>query len=193
MESQLRQGRADHDGGEVRGRRPRRVLRRGGRDPRRGPESLAAGDRFARDGLPVSHETRAVQAEKLRLFRAMRPLNPAEVVRGQFRGYRDEKAWPRIPTWNLRGAAAAHRYVAVGGCAFYIRTGKSLPISATEVIVNLKNRRSPFSTPMRPCHQFFSLSPESGSGHIRRRAGQAQRREHAGRARGTGGAPPLHP
>ena len=31
-----------------------------------------------------------MRAEKLRLFRAMRPLDPKQVVRGQFRGYRDE-------------------------------------------------------------------------------------------------------
>jgi glucose-6-phosphate 1-dehydrogenase len=31
-----------------------------------------------------------MQAEKLRLFRAMRPLDPKEVVRGQFKSYRDE-------------------------------------------------------------------------------------------------------
>jgi len=39
---------------------------------------------------PVGHESQAMQTEKLRLFRAMRPLDPKEVVRGQFRGYRSE-------------------------------------------------------------------------------------------------------
>src|ERR1700676_5612002 len=39
---------------------------------------------------PTGHEPMAMQAEKLRLFRAMRPLDPRQVVRGQFRGYRDE-------------------------------------------------------------------------------------------------------
>src|ERR1700722_9911425 len=40
---------------------------------------------------PTGHEPTAMQAEKLRLFRAMRPLDPKEVVRGQFKGYRDEQ------------------------------------------------------------------------------------------------------
>jgi glucose-6-phosphate 1-dehydrogenase len=40
---------------------------------------------------PVGHESKAMQSEKLRLFRAMRPLDPKEVIRGQFRGYRSEK------------------------------------------------------------------------------------------------------
>src|SRR5450631_1508113 len=40
---------------------------------------------------PTGHEPEAMQSEKLRLFRAMRPLDPTDVVRGQFKGYRKEK------------------------------------------------------------------------------------------------------
>jgi glucose-6-phosphate 1-dehydrogenase len=88
---------------------------------------------------PVGHETQAMQAEKLRLFRAMRPLDPKEVVRGQFRGYRDEKGVAKDSQVETFAALRLHidtwRWA---GVPFYIRAGKCLPISATEVIVNLK-------------------------------------------------------
>src|SRR6476646_5181658 len=44
---------------------------------------------LAMDG-PAGQDAQTMHAEKLRLFRAMRPLDPAHVVRGQFRGYRQE-------------------------------------------------------------------------------------------------------
>lgn len=88
---------------------------------------------------PVSNEADSMQAEKLRLFRAMRPLDPREVVRGQFGGYRREKgvaADSQVETFAaLRLHIDTWRWADV---PFYIRAGKCLPISATEVIVNLK-------------------------------------------------------
>jgi glucose-6-phosphate 1-dehydrogenase len=88
---------------------------------------------------PVSSDSQAMQAEKLRLFCAMRPLDPKEVVRGQFRGYRDEKGVAKDSQVETFAALRLHidtwRWA---GVPFFIRTGKSLPISATEVIVNLR-------------------------------------------------------
>ncbi|MGH8575895.1 MAG: glucose-6-phosphate dehydrogenase [Gammaproteobacteria bacterium] len=88
---------------------------------------------------PVGRDPESMHAEKLRLFRAMRPLDPARVVRGQFRGYRDEAGVAvdsrvetfvalclHIDTWRWAGVP------------FYIRAGKCLPITATEVVVDLK-------------------------------------------------------
>jgi glucose-6-phosphate 1-dehydrogenase len=88
---------------------------------------------------PVGHEPQSMQAEKLRLFRAMRPLDPKDVVRGQFRGYRDENGVAKDSQVETFAALRLHidtwRWA---GVPFYIRTGKCLPITATEVIVNLK-------------------------------------------------------
>ena len=88
---------------------------------------------------PVGRDPESMRAEKLRLFRAMRPLDPAQVVRGQFRGYRDEAgvaADSRVETFV---ALCLHidtwRWA---GVPFYIRAGKCLPITATEVVVDLK-------------------------------------------------------
>ena len=88
---------------------------------------------------PVGRDPDAMRAEKLRLFRAMRPLDPKHVVRGQFRGYRDE---PGVaPDSQVDTFAALCLYIDTwrwAGVPFYIRTGKCLPITATQVIVDLK-------------------------------------------------------
>jgi glucose-6-phosphate 1-dehydrogenase len=88
---------------------------------------------------PTGRDAAAMHAERLRLFRAMRPLDPAQVVRGQFRGYRDEKgvaANSQVETFAaLRLDIDTWRWA---GVPFYIRTGKRLPITATEVTVRLK-------------------------------------------------------
>src|SRR3989442_674199 len=88
---------------------------------------------------PVGHDPDAMQAEKLRLFRAMRPIDPKQVARGQFRGYRDE---PGVaPDSQVETFAALCLHIDTwrwAGMPFYIRTGKCLPITTTEVIVDLK-------------------------------------------------------
>jgi glucose-6-phosphate 1-dehydrogenase len=93
---------------------------------------------------PTGHEPEAMQAEKLRLFRAMRPLDPKEVVRGQFKGYRDEAGVAKNSQVETFAALRLHidtwRWADV---PFYIRAGKCLALSATEVTVTLK--RPPLS------------------------------------------------
>ena len=89
---------------------------------------------------PVGRAPDAMRAEKLRLFRAMRPLDAKQVVRGQFRGYRDESGV--APDSQVETFAALCLFIDTwrwAGVPFYIRTGKCLPITATEVIVDLKS------------------------------------------------------
>ena len=88
---------------------------------------------------PVGRDPESMRAEKLRLFRAMRPLDPTQVLRGQFRGYRDEKGV--APDSNVETFAALRLTIDTwrwAGVPFYIRAGKCLPITATEVKVSLK-------------------------------------------------------
>ncbi|MEO8460543.1 MAG: glucose-6-phosphate dehydrogenase [Dokdonella sp.] len=113
---------------------------------------------------PVGREPDALQAEKLRLFRAMRPLEPSEVVRGQFEGYRDEEGVAKDSQVETFVALRLHidtwRWA---GVPFYIRAGKSLPVTTTEVMVELKcpplaifeNTKPSLSNYFR-----FRLSPE---------------------------------
>jgi len=88
---------------------------------------------------PVGQDAESMRAEKLRLFRAMRPIDPARVVRGQFRGYRAEKGVAADSQVETFAALCLHidtwRWA---GVPFYIRAGKCLPITATQVRVDLK-------------------------------------------------------
>jgi glucose-6-phosphate 1-dehydrogenase len=88
---------------------------------------------------PIGHDGVAMRAEKLRLLRAMRPLDPKRVVRGQFRGYRDEKGV--APDSQVETFAALRLHIDTWRWAdvpFYIRAGKCLPVATTEVRVDLK-------------------------------------------------------
>jgi glucose-6-phosphate 1-dehydrogenase len=88
---------------------------------------------------PVGQAPELMRAEKLRLFQAMRPLSPDEVVRGQLRGYREE---PGVaPTSNVETWVAMCLHIDSwrwAGVPFYIRAGKGLPVTATDVVVGLK-------------------------------------------------------
>jgi glucose-6-phosphate 1-dehydrogenase len=113
---------------------------------------------------PTGHEPAAMQAEKLRLFRAMRPLDPKEVVRGQFKGYRDEPGVDKDSQIETFAALCLHidtwRWA---GVPFYIRAGKCLPLSATEVRVTLKRPPLAIFDPneVMPRNYFrLRLSPE---------------------------------
>lgn len=93
---------------------------------------------FVAMDAPLTHGTREVRDEVARLLRAIHPLSPANVVRGQFRGYREEKgvaADSQIETFAaLELRIDSWRW---DGVPFLIRTGKCLPVKATEVLVEL--------------------------------------------------------
>jgi glucose-6-phosphate 1-dehydrogenase len=132
---------------------------------------------------PAGHERYAVQAEKLRLFRAMRPLDPKDVVRGQFRGYRSEKGVAEDS--QVETFAALRLFIDTwrwAGVPFYIRTGKCLPITSTEVVVTLKE--PPLSifdaSDVMPRNYFrLRLSPEVviAEGALVKRSGEEMRGE----------------
>ncbi|WP_201315152.1 glucose-6-phosphate dehydrogenase [Dyella sp. EPa41] len=88
---------------------------------------------------PLGYEPEAMRAEKLRLFQAMRPLKPSQLVRGQFRGYRGERGVAADSSVETFAALRLHidtwRWA---GVPFFIRTGKCLPLTACEVMVSLK-------------------------------------------------------
>jgi glucose-6-phosphate 1-dehydrogenase len=132
---------------------------------------------------PVGHDPKTMQAEKLRIFRAMQPLDPKEVVRGQFRGYRDEKGVAKnsqVETFAaLRLRIDTWRWADV---PFYIRAGKNLPISATEVRVTLKRPPLAIFDPSdkMPANYFrLRLSPEVviGEGALAKLNGEDMRGE----------------
>ena len=80
----------------------------------------------------------ALRDEKLRAFLAIEPLAPRDVVRGQFRGYRSGEGV--APDSTVETFAAVRLCMTSDrwrGVPFYIRAGKRLPVSATEIRVEL--------------------------------------------------------
>jgi glucose-6-phosphate 1-dehydrogenase len=88
---------------------------------------------------PVGHHADAMRDEQLRARRAMRPLAPTDVVRGQYVGCRGEEGVSRESQVESFTALRLHidtwRWA---GVRFYLRAGKRLPLTATEIVVTLK-------------------------------------------------------
>ncbi len=88
---------------------------------------------------PAGRNFGAVQTEKATVFKAMRPLKPEDMVRGQYVGYRQEDDVAKnsdVETYcALRLLIDSWRW---DGVPWYLRSGKYLPATATEVLVELK-------------------------------------------------------
>jgi glucose-6-phosphate 1-dehydrogenase len=102
--------------------------------------------------------------ERIRLLKSIRPLEPQDVVRGQFEGYRRVDGVDPNSTVEtfvaIRLAVETWRWA---GVPFYIRTGKRMAVTATEVLVELKRPpRDVFGEPevSHPNHVVFRLGPD---------------------------------
>ncbi len=112
----------------------------------------------------IGREHESVRDEKARLFKAISPLKPEDVVRGQYNGYRS------VP--GVRSTSAVETFVAVklsidnwrwAGVPIYIRAGKKLAVTSTEVVVEFK--RPPRETfgelvPVHSSHMRMRISPD---------------------------------
>jgi glucose-6-phosphate 1-dehydrogenase len=111
---------------------------------------------------PASHDTETMRDEKVKVLKAIQPLSPDRLIRGQVRGYRTEKGVApdsstetfvalelRVESWRWQDVP------------FFIRAGKNLPVTYTEVIVTL--RRPPpvvHGLELSTNYVRFRLSPE---------------------------------
>ncbi|HET9106444.1 MAG TPA: glucose-6-phosphate dehydrogenase [Steroidobacteraceae bacterium] len=88
---------------------------------------------------PVNSEGESLRDEKVKVLKAVRPVSPEAIVRGQFNTYRQEPgvaADSRVETFAaMRLEIDSWRW---SGVPFYLRAGKCLPVTATEVVVDLK-------------------------------------------------------
>ncbi len=118
---------------------------------------------------PAGRHFGAVQSEKAKVFQAMRPLTPDDLVRGQYAGYRKEPDVAKnsdVETFcALRLFIDSWRWE---GVPWYLRSGKYLPDTATEILVELKpppQRLFADSAPIpktgRANYLRFRLSPNS--------------------------------
>jgi glucose-6-phosphate 1-dehydrogenase len=113
---------------------------------------------------PSSTYGEAIRDEQAKVLRTVRPLSCENMVRGQFRGYREE---PGVsPESHMATYAALHLFVDSwrwAGVPFYVRAGKCLATTVTEVTVELnKPPQVVFkeSTPPAGNYVRFRLSPE---------------------------------
>ena len=117
---------------------------------------------------PAAFDAQSVRDEKAKVLRAIKPFTPAEVahntIRGQYGpgsifgkpvpGYRQEKDVP--PNSETETYVAARFFVdnwRWSGVPFYLRTGKCLPMSASEVRVQFRPTNA---LPASSCHSRLS-------------------------------------
>lgn len=111
---------------------------------------------------PYSQRGDAQRDEKVKLLRAVRPVAASDTVRGQYRGYRAETGVAQNSRVETFAAMRLHvdswRWA---GVPFFIRAGKRLPVTATEVVVELK----------RPPQIVVDEALPPGSNYVRFRLG----------------------
>jgi glucose-6-phosphate 1-dehydrogenase len=111
---------------------------------------------------PPAGDREALRDEKTQLLKSIRTVSPEYCVRGQFAGYRDEEGVAKNSTVETFSALALHvdswRWE---GVPFYVRTGKHLPVTVTEVLVELH----------RPPHMVFKEAVKQRGNYLRFRLG----------------------
>ena len=112
---------------------------------------------------PVRTDSESLRDEKAKVLKAIAPLRPEDVVRGQFNGYLKE---PGVkPGSRTETFAAIRLYIDSWrwqGVPFYIRAGKSLPVTCTEVVARLRIPPSAFAQRKTGSNYVrFRISPDT--------------------------------
>jgi len=111
---------------------------------------------------PVRTDSESVRDEKVKVLKAIPPIEVKDLVRGQFKGYRNEPGVApdskvetfaalklEIDSWRWRGVP------------FYIRAGKSLPVTCTELLIRLRQPPTMYTDYDLKSNYFrFRISPE---------------------------------
>ena len=111
---------------------------------------------------PVRADSESIRDEKVKVLKAMLPLAPENLVRGQFRGYLQEpgvKPNSKVETFAaLKLDIDSWRW---RGVPFYIRSGKNLPVTCTEITVRLRQAPTMYRHfDLKSNHFRFRISPE---------------------------------
>ncbi len=119
---------------------------------------------------PAAPGARALRDEKVKLLRSMRSIEPRNVVRGQYNGYRSEGGVAPDSDVETYIALCAHidnwRWA---GVPFFIRAGKKMKMTATEIVVEFNEPPRPLfrdESHRRPQanHFTFRVKPDEGLG-----------------------------
>jgi glucose-6-phosphate 1-dehydrogenase len=111
---------------------------------------------------PVRTDSESVRDEKVKVLKAIPPIETANLVRGQFRGYRDENGVAKdSETETFAAVKMEVNSWRWKGVPFYIRAGKNLPTTCTEIVA--KFHKPPTLIPdseLVENHVRLRLSPE---------------------------------
>ena len=112
---------------------------------------------------PARRDSESMRDEKVKVLKAIPPLDPKELVRGQFVGYLDEKGV--APNSQVETFAALQLEIKSwrwDGVPFYIRAGKNLPVTCTEVMARLRKPPATNLTDPDATQNYlrFRISPE---------------------------------
>jgi glucose-6-phosphate 1-dehydrogenase len=112
---------------------------------------------------PVRTDSESIRDEKVKVLKAMPALGPQDIVRGQFSGYLAEP--------GVAADSATETFVALKlaidswrwqGVPFYIRAGKNLPVSCTELLMRMRQPPTMFQTAhLAGNYLRFRVSPET--------------------------------
>ena len=111
---------------------------------------------------PVRNDSETIRDEKATVLKAIPPLTADNIVRGQFRGYRKERGVnPSSQTETFAIVKLEVDSWRWKGVPFYIRAGKNLPVTATEVFARFRKPPTMFrESKITPNHLRFRISPE---------------------------------
>jgi glucose-6-phosphate 1-dehydrogenase len=131
---------------------------------------------------PPGLDIEMLRDEKAKVLKGIRPLRPADIVRGQFRGYRNE---PGVSPNSQTETFVALRFEINSwrwkGVPFFIRAGKNLAVTATDVIVKLRQPPAIFSgVPLPSNYVRFRVTPnlQIAIGALVKKAGEPLEGEH---------------
>jgi glucose-6-phosphate 1-dehydrogenase len=111
---------------------------------------------------PPRTDSESIRDEKVKVLKAIPPVESKDVVRGQFRGYRNEKGV--APDSQVETFAALQLEIDSWrwkGVPFYIRAGKCLPVTCAEIVVRLRQPPTMYvEFNLRANYLRFRISPE---------------------------------
>jgi glucose-6-phosphate 1-dehydrogenase len=111
---------------------------------------------------PPRTDSESIRDEKVKVLKAIPPLESKNLIRGQFRGYRNEKGV--APDSQVETFAALELQIDSWrwkGVPFYIRAGKCLPVTCAEVVVRLRQPPTMYEKfNLTPNYFRFRISPE---------------------------------
>jgi glucose-6-phosphate 1-dehydrogenase len=110
---------------------------------------------------PARRDSESIRDEKVKVLKAIPPLEAKDVIRGQFRGFTSEAGV--VPASKTETFAAMRLDINSPrwqGVPFFIRAGKNLPVTCTEILVRFRRAPNSYSDlATAPNHLRFRISP----------------------------------